>query len=231
MGRRISRLLSFLEAYFCPICGNPSGAEICPNCRKQLFKATTHCLKCSKLLKKAVICPRCLKNPPQLDELLICFDYRDTARELVLAAKYGRNRLALKFMAGQIQEKFLENQNNLKIDLIIPIPLTKQRLEERGFNQSHYLAENLKKFAELDKKLLIKINKNPQSGIKEAELRRKNILGAFSLTDKEKIKGKNILLIDDVYTTGSTLNEAAKLLKNNKANKIFALTFAATFFK
>lgn len=230
MGRRISRLLSFLEAYFCPICTNPSSTEICPNCQNRLFKAATHCLKCSKLLKRAAICPKCLSNPPYLDKLLICFDYKDTARELVLAAKYGKNRLALEFMARQMEEFFLANHKDLKIDLIIPIPLTKQRLEERGFNQSHFLANRLGRFFKIEKNFLSKNNKNPQSGIKEAFLRKKNIQNAFKINSKAEVNNKNILLIDDVSTTGSTLNEAAKVLKINGANKVFALVFAATFY-
>ena len=233
MKRKID-FFNLLEAYFCPICNNPSSAEICLNCQKELFNPPAHCLSCSKLLSKNnSLCAKCVKKKPALDKLAVCFDYKGIARDLVLAAKYGRNRLALKFMANKIYEVFIKKFALQKPDLIIPIPLTSQRLEERGFNQSHFLAENLGQFSKIEKGILLKDNLNPQSSIEEAAERKKNILGAFSIINnaENKIRNKKILLIDDVSTTGSTLNEAAKILKINGADMVFGLVFAATFYQ
>lgn len=112
--------------------------------------------------------------------------------------------------------------------ILIPIPLEKRKLRRRGFNQVEEITKQLSKFLELP--LLNNVLIKKQATFPQVELfqkeRKQNILGAFSCQNEENIKGKNILLVDDVYTTGSTMKEAAKTLKESGAKKVIGIVIA-----
>ncbi|MCI8342362.1 MAG: ComF family protein [Firmicutes bacterium] len=114
-------------------------------------------------------------------------------------------------------------------DIIIPVPIHKKRFKKRGFNQSVIMGRGIARLAGIEfseKALIRKTNTIPQSGL-SIEERLKNIKNAFEIGNCD-IKGKNILLIDDIFTTGATLNECAKVLKENGAKEILCYTFSAT---
>jgi len=114
--------------------------------------------------------------------------------------------------------------------LIIPVPLHPKRLRERGFNQSLILARHVAAFlgAELDYLSLRRIRYTPpQTGLDSNE-RRKNVRRAFELPDRKLVKGRTIILVDDVSTTGNTLNECARVLKRAGSEKVFCLVLART---
>ena len=113
---------------------------------------------------------------------------------------------------------------------MMPVPLHPRRLRERDFNQSLLLARYVASLlgAELDFLSLRRIRyTQPQTGLKRDE-RRKNVRRAFQIVDREVVKGRTILLVDDVATTGNTLNECARTLKRSGAEKVFCLTLART---
>lgn len=113
--------------------------------------------------------------------------------------------------------------------LIIPVPISKKRLKERGFNQAELIAKNfaLKTGAEIKNNALQKITDTPtQVSIKNREERLNNLKGAFAVKNPETIKGRNIILIDDVFTTGATIAEARKVLRDSGAKKIIAMVAA-----
>lgn len=131
---------------------------------------------------------------------------------------------------------FLENKkNNKKIciqikkyDIIMPIPISKKRMKQRGYNQSAVIASNLAKTFNMDCKnnILVKIKDNPpQSELGQNE-RSKNVKDVYKLKNEKNIFQKKILLIDDIYTTGSTANECARLLKENFASEVGIFTIA-----
>lgn len=112
---------------------------------------------------------------------------------------------------------------------VIPIPLSKDRLRERGFNQSLLLAKAVADHYRLnlvDNVLKRTKETKTQSGLKDWEERKENVKNCFALENPELIKGKNIILVDDVYTSGATMNEAAETLRANGARKIIALVIA-----
>lgn len=112
--------------------------------------------------------------------------------------------------------------------VMVPVPLHKKRMKWRGFNQAEEITNHLSKSLKINlinDVLLKKKSTPPQVKIPE-EQRKKNTRGIFVCREKEKIQGKNVLLVDDVYTTGSTLNEAAQALKKNGVNKIIGLVVA-----
>jgi len=114
------------------------------------------------------------------------------------------------------------------VDLIVPVPLHKARLRQREFNQAHilssHLAKDLSKTVSPD--ILIRNRDTRTQTDLEPEMRFSNVKGSFSVTDTAQIRGKNILLVDDVLTTGATCSEAAYALKDSGANIVFVMTLA-----
>jgi len=113
--------------------------------------------------------------------------------------------------------------------LLIPVPLNSRRLNWRGFNQSELLAKDLAGIFQMEMAgdvIERTVNITPQADIKEKEERLKNLSGIFKILNKDKLIGREVLLIDDICTTGATLNECAKVLKANGALKIIGLVVA-----
>ncbi len=177
------------------------------------------------------LCPLCkskIKRVKEFDGVLSYGYYNGGLKKLILDFKYNKN-----FVAGSILVDFLCDmiiENKIDIDYIVYIPSSKRAIKNRGFNQCEYLAK------EINKKLDISICKDiiKNKYIKEQKLlskeeRYKNIKGAFSLKTDKNIKNKKILLIDDVMTTGATLYECEKLLKESGALSIKMLTVAKSY--
>ena len=126
----------------------------------------------------------------------------------------------------------LKNENFFekieKYDTIVPVPISKKRKKKRGYNQSELLAKEIAYNANLvlEKESLYKIKDIVEQSKLNKENRLKNIQGVYELVNKEKLNKKKILLIDDIYTTGSTVNECSKVLREAKPKKIGVLTLA-----
>lgn len=204
----------------CLHCKRLSHQPLCSDCAALLRPYPRHCRHCSRLLAHGEICGNCLQQTPPLAGLSIAFCFEDLAHDMVLAAKYGASRPALAVMAQHMAALALP-----AVECVLPIPIASARLWQRGFNQSHYLAAAVAKQhgLRLDKTLLHKAARPPQSTL-AAKQRQKNMAGAFSVQGECP---KTLLLVDDVYTTGATLREAAKTLKAAGAEHIFAAVFAA----
>lgn len=177
------------------------------------------------------ICPLCKSKIQKIkedDEILSYGYYNDVLKKLILEFKYKQN-----FVAGRILAEFLNDlikNSNLEIDCIIFIPSSKKALKERGFNQCEYLAKEINKFLKVDiYKDLIKAKNIKEQKLLSKEDRFKNIKGAFSLKTNKNINNKRVLLIDDVVTTGATLYECEKLLRENGAYSIKMLTVAKSY--
>jgi ComF family protein len=167
------------------------------------------------------------------------FSYKNpVARKIIWELKYHyKYKLAEdlgQFLFDNSKEKLslILKDSSTRPILIVPIPLSRKKRWRRGYNQSDYIARgfcscvNSNLFL-LEKRILFK-NKNtsPQAKIKVREERLKNIQGVFFIKDKEKINGKTIIIIDDVVTTGGTIKEAMRVLKDNGAEKVYVLTLA-----
>ncbi len=191
----------------------------CPVCQARLPENKRICGHGSKKSKKF---PYLLAAASSYDNKII--------QEIVHNYKYkGFNRLSL--VLGNILIDYLQIAR-LPITgyLITYIPLYYSREKKRGFNQSKLLAELISKNFNLEMAGVLKRIKNnpPQAKTKNYNERAQNISGAFQIINSEKIKNRNVLLIDDVYTSGATMSEAARILKQNGANKIIALAVAKT---
>jgi competence protein ComFC len=221
---------------------------LCPECLENIeIISTQTCPYCEKVTMDAgAICPACKishwqknKTTP-LDNLIVAAKYgRNNVARLVHAFKYNFAEDLSRPLSDVIIKALLKN-NLLLPDLIVPVPLHRRRLRWRGFNQAELLANHIAQnlvpgfplpvFADLIRR---KKFTPPQMKIKNYKERQKNIQNAFSLAfssstslTSSSLNGKSILLIDDICTTGSTLLECAKLLKESGAKKVFAAVIA-----
>ena len=211
-----NNILDFIYPPVCGICGKLGQDYLCKKCQKILESQA-----------KFVIDKNQDYNQ-NFNKHLYIFKYEGIIRKIVLDYKFNeKSYLYLTFV-----NFLLKNEKFFKIlksyDTIIPVPISSERKNERGYNQSELLAKELAKKLNIEcvKNCLIK-NKNiiEQSKLTKVE-RQKNIQGVYILKNKEKLINKNLLLIDDIFTTGSTVNECCKILKQANPRKIDVLTIA-----
>ena len=200
----------------CGICEKESRNSLCFKCRKKIqreFKFTT-----------------IYSKKQNFSEQYYLFQYKNLIRNLILQIKFQRKPYIYKTIEYFLQnnKKYLEKLK--KYDIIIVVPLSWKRRLQRGYNQSQLVAETISNILQIkvESKILYKTkNIVPQSTLNKKE-RKENIKGAFKIRNIEKIKNKKILIIDDIYTTGNTLNECSKMLIENGIQKenIGVLTLA-----
>ncbi len=198
------------------------------------------CVLCGKLLKKQEtdIClscridsPECLdyrRKYPFLDGWASVWYYEGLARQSILRYKFRGTRAYAqcygRLLAMKLAQEFPDG-----FDVLTWIPISPKRLKKRGFDQVELLAQAVGRELGLQpKRFLKKIRDNPpQSGISGHAQRRANVLGAYRVTDADEVKGKRILLLDDVMTTGATAGEAAKMLLTAGAQQVYCGAVAA----
>jgi ComF family protein len=198
--------VSCIASPLCPICGQPFSSEVIED----------H------------LCEDCLRNRPAYEAAWAPYRYEGAILEGIHRFKYGsKSFLADAF--GPLLVRFAEDRFDRSGSvLIIPVPLHPKRLRERGFNQSLLLARHVSRALHIDLDFLSLRRVRytpPQAGLAKKE-RLKNVRGAFELTNADAVKGKFILLVDDVVTTGNTLNECARILRRGGAEKVFGLSLA-----
>lgn len=231
--RPLHGLIDFLLPAICPLCSRPlatgEGIGFCPDCQQQLPplpEAT--CRRCALPYATDIsdnhLCGSCLKETPPLFEKVIAGGIYDAAlKEAIHRFKY-RGKINLDLPLSDLIANRLTDMKT--VDLIIPVPLHKKRLRQRTYNQSALLARLIAK--RLDRpfstqQLLRHRDTPPQQGQNATE-RKKNLKNAFSLS--EPLNGEHILLIDDVLTTGATVRECCRVLKNNGAGKVTVAVLA-----
>ncbi len=218
--------------------------SICLNCKINLTideKNKKVCEKCidSIIIYSSFFCPKCKNRVPTQEKtchkeikflLAPVTDYQNPViKNIIRFFKYKKWK-SLMVIITPLINNYLDNlSQDLKSFIIIPIPLHKDRFKERGFNQSEYIAKVIseKTKAEINTGNLKRIKATKtQADSKNLEERVKNIKNCFALENPEEIKNKNILLVDDVFTSGSTMTEAVKILKQSGAKKIIAFVLA-----
>lgn len=213
---------------------HPHGRQLfCSACKEKIkFITGNLCPVCGTTFSNSPaeshLCGNCLKNKPYFSCARAVFSYETIILEVIHQFKYGNNISVGARLASLMADFSFPDVEFTDYSLIMPVPLHIKRLRERGFNQSLILARALAKkwLIPLDFSLL-KRHKSTltQTGLHKTE-RKQNIKGAFEVSDKNKIAGKNVLLIDDVYTTGATINECAKTLIKAGAQNVTVLTLA-----
>ena len=212
-------LSEFLFPKKCVICGR-SGKMICDQCFSDLRIVEGKCPMCSGRSLQGWTHNRCRKKQG-LEGLSAMWSYRDPrVKKIIKGIKYRRYKDLIK----EIMERV---DGNIEADFIVPIPLYWQRLNDRGFNQAEEIARYLDKQKLVD--ILVRKKKTkPLAEMRTKEERSEEIKGVFELKKEAKrIVGKKILLVDDVYTSGATMREAAKVLKRNGAREVWGWVLAS----
>jgi competence protein ComFC len=210
----------FLEALF-----NLIFPAKCLACEKNLSNGGVICEECFSLVRinQTLFCGRCLARLPEARR--IChpdFPY-------VLGAVASYEDETVKKLIHALKFQYLKAAAEPLGNLLVPLPLSSQRLKKRGFNQSELIAKIFANrfLLQIQTACLVRSkNSKPQSETKSLNERRENIKGCFGVKNASVLNGRNIILIDDVTTSGATLLEAAEVLKSAGVKKIIALTIA-----
>ncbi len=229
----MANFLDFIFPKKCVSC-KKLGSYLCENCFSYLsFNVKSLCLVCNKPAFNGLTHPYCRKKY-SIDGCFSVLPYNKTAQKLIFNFKYKPYLTDLKsVLVDLFYDSLIQNEDfNKELEkgewVFVPIPLFSSKLRKRGYNQAEILAEELsKKFNFPFQNILERIkDTKTQVGMTNIQ-RRKNIKDAFGLINhKSEILDQNVFLVDDVVTTGSTLLEAAKMLKRNGAKRVIGLTLA-----
>lgn len=229
----------FLDALFpnnitCLVCNRELGENthfsLCEHCMNDLPKNNGKtCVKCGEQIhSQSKYCLRCKHKKPKFTRCFSPLLYEKPVTNMIRNFKYNNQTYYAETLGNFLVESYV--LNNLKCDFVIPVPLHEKRLQERGYNQAELLANQLHTHLHLPvvtQVLHRTKNTQTQTALNKEE-RVKNVEKAFKVTNKEVLKDRIVLLVDDVYTTGSTLNECAKVLLRAGAKEVYCLTLAHT---
>lgn len=239
MSRRntgVSTLVDMILPPLCPGCSLPVGKQglICADCWKGLtFLGNPLCAACglpfSYEVEDTTLCGACLKRMPSCQRIRSAISYGEVSREMILRFKHADHLQAAPVFAEWMRRA---GQDLLETcDLLVPVPLHRWRLFRRRYNQAALLAQALAKSlpqGRLAVDLLQRSRKTPSQGQMSATERERNVRGAFAVPAgwADSLTGMRVLLVDDVYTTGATLEACARTLLRAGAAQVDALTLA-----
>lgn len=222
---------------FCELCFSllefPNEKIVCHSCMESIkphrFSFCVCCGRFFDYLGELHLCSHCQENLPPFSFHRSCGRYQGKLKDIILLYKYRKFRVLGKELARFVCRTLGRDEELWRgLEAIVPVPLHPKKHKKRGFNQSKIIAEELakEKGVEFIEKTLVKIkNTPPQTSLVRAE-REKNVRRTFRIIKTEKIEGKTVLLVDDVYTTGSTIRECCAVLKKGGAEEIRAITLA-----
>lgn len=217
----------------CPVCHDivkDRGELICRDCEGELnYVKGMHCMKCGKPIKnpERLYCFDCEKREMGFDENRAVFIYDDVMRKSIYRFKYGGRREYAKFYAQQINKELGRKIKKWNPEVIIPIPLHKSKYKKRGYNQTLLIAKELSHLLNIpvDDKVLIRTKKTEiQKNLSSSE-RSANLKNAFKMRPN-KVQYISAMLVDDIYTTGATMSNAASALKDKGVQHVFCVSLS-----
>ncbi len=223
-------LLDYIYPPRCPICDVISTEGICDNCRKELiYIGENHCMICGKPLsgEQEEYCVDCLKRRHYFAAGRAVFSYQGSLRSSLYRLKYSGRRDYGYIFGAEMARCLGKWIRRLDIDRIIPIPLHPSRRHQRGYNQAALMAGELGKILDIpvDEKMLYRVKKTAAQKSLSGHARRVNLAGAFEV--KGRIyPGEHLLLVDDIYTTGSTVDAASIALRHCGKCQIYVVCAA-----
>jgi competence protein ComFC len=213
----------------CGGCGT-SGHVLCKKCIDTFLyvEEESSCPVCGMPVGTRSVCGKCLSEKNVFEEGLYGFYYENRLRDAIHSFKFSGRKDVGKLLVSLIEEKIIAF--SAKFDCVIPLPVTEKRLRERGFNQSFIIAEEISRMAckPIYHSTLRKVKETRDQYALSRDERKRNIRDAFSLTNEATVRGKNVLLVDDLYTTGQTAREATRVLLKGKAKSIVFFALART---
>jgi ComF family protein len=218
-----ARLASLLFGGSCFLCRGAASALLCEACAAELPRLPPPlCQRCALPSPRGEPCGRCLAEPPHYDATVAALAYAFPADALIQALKFRGELSLAPLLSGLLKERIPPGE---KIDCVIPVPLSRQRLKERGYNQAVEIARHLG-----HGKVLVSACERSRDTAPQLDLpfedRQRNVRGAFAC--REAVKGFSVAVVDDVMTTGATLNEMARTLKDAGAARVVNWVVART---
>jgi competence protein ComFC len=231
----IREIASLVYPPTCTICAASVGLReyLCADCDAQLSRIVSpFCAKCSEPFDGAITtsfsCANCAHRVLFFDAAVSAYRSRGIARHVILNFKYGK-QIHLRHLVGRWLIAAFDDPRlrDRRFDIIVPVPLHPARLRERGFNQAALLADQLGRYLSVPVRPVLQRVRftTTQTAFDRAE-RIQNLRHAFRLRKNRDVRKLDVLLIDDVLTTGSTLSECARVLKENGAHLVYAATAA-----
>jgi competence protein ComFC len=222
---------------FCRLCAkpleHPGERIVCRACLERLRpRRGPICPRCGRFLEgegEPHLCARCLEQPPPFTVHRSCGRYDGVLKDLILLFKYRRVSV-LSGVLGRFVQDSLGADETLWVgaDYLVPVPLHRKREHRRGFNQSRLLAREVgrRSGTKVLDGCLVKVRNSPPQTSLAGRGREVNVRGAYEVRKVRKVEGKTLILVDDVFTTGSTLGECSLTLRRAGAGEVRALTLA-----
>jgi len=214
----------------CAVCRAWPAQRICGMCRQRFVTQHTRCSTCARCVPEGVLrCGECLLTPPQLDACVAAVSYSYPWNEVLQDFKFHAEPSWAKTLAGLLLQVPTASQALEQADWLLPIPLSRQRLRERGYNQALLLARALARHKVQANWLLRQRHTEIQSHLSRTQ-RLRNLHQAFAFAPHavRRLAGQRVVLVDDVITTGATMQAAATVLRQNGVQHITALVLART---
>ena len=220
----------------CLVCDEATDSAdcVCNVCETELPWLMEHCEVCAlPLPMDGLICGQCLKTPPAFKQVIAPWAYSFPVDSLISRfkhqARWPYGRLLANLMGRHLQHRF-DNTGLVRPDCLLPVPMARKRLRERGYNQAVMLARWLSADLDIqyDEQLLLRPHETVAQQDLDAKTRKLNLLGAFTLAPNAQVQGRHFALVDDVLTTGATAHSLARLLMNAGARQVDVYCLART---
>lgn len=214
----------------CAICRQWPTAAVCDTCIARFAPPRMRCLHCALPVAEGVACcAGCMKSPPPLNRCLCAVDYAWPWRSLVARFKFHGQAGWDKPLAWLMRSAWLAEETLHEADRVLPIPLSRERLAERGYNQSWLLARRLAA-GKAEAGLLLRTRDTPAQHTLPRSERLANLQGTFAIDPlrAHEVRGQRLVLVDDVMTTGASLHTAARALLQAGAAQVSAIVLART---
>ncbi len=237
LSESLAPVVDFIYPPRCPACGDSVGEQggLCHACWDELvIPSEPNCRLCQRPFgengpDRGAVCAPCLADPPIHDGIAAGTLYGETARKLILALKHGR-RIALAPMLARLIAARIPETGAGEKQIIVPVPLHRQRLWQRGYNQAALLGRELEKLGhgKLVVDALMRTIPTPSLGGLGAKARKKVLSGAIAINPKAKadLDGAGVLLVDDVLTSGATSSACVRVIKGAGAKTVRIACFA-----
>lgn len=221
-------ILDILFPRRCPVCGEitePAGSLICPSCFRELsFVKSPTCKKCGKEIASETMeyCEDCISHRHIFEYGVALLNYNETARTSMAQIKYKNKREYLDFYGEALATRYEKQIRRMQVDVIVPVPVHRSRRRRRGFNQAELLAEVMGERLGLpvEADTLVRTKKTlPQKELSAGD-RLRNLSGAFRVGNISA-DIRSVLLVDDIYTTGSTIEACARVLKKAGVEHVY----------
>jgi len=225
------RELIFPSGFTCDVCGAETfNGNLCADCLKTItFNNQATCPVCGRKTVRPEICFECKDNPPLFKQAVSSLVYKDGAVALVHKFKNGNG-----YLKDYFAELIAANVKKLpKPDCIVYVPMTDKAVRRRGYNQGQLLADSLSKLigVPVAKNAVTKIKQTAEQKALNRREREQNLHGCFKINDKNAVKGKTVLILDDILTTGATADEMCKIILRAGANCVYFATVASVEYK